>query len=230
MSNNKRVLLFSGGMDSYIAAHVWEPDELLYCALGHRYQQQELGAVARSGLRVTIDRRLSLADLERDDGIIPLRNLYLLSIASHYGTTVGLAALSGEVNPDKSQRFRRKLQTLLNVCYAASYWSSGDKVSVVYPVGQHTKRELIALYLRTGGDWKDLIERTRSCYATTPKPCGVCSACVKRYIAMALNGIDEPTENDVRESEYLQEMVARWPTYNRKRRLEIRTVFPDILK
>lgn len=223
-----RVLLYSGGLDSYVAHHLWTPDVLLYVALGHRYQDQELETVARSGLDVQVDRRLYLGDLERDDAIIPLRNLYLAAIASHYGDTIGLGALAGEVNPDKSERFRQEASQVLSTCYSRSYWSSGHPVVLEYPLARWTKAQLVAHYLRKGGDGQDLVARTRSCYQATDLPCGVCGACVKRHIALALNGLEEATERPPQESPYLAAIRDRWDTYDPTRQEETRRAFPGL--
>lgn len=224
-----RVLLYSGGLDSYVAATLWQPDVLLYARLGHRYEDRELATVEASGLRVTIENRLLLGDLERDDAIIPLRNLYLVAMATHYGHTVALGALAGEVNPDKSETFRRQVQDVLTTCYAASYWSDGEPVSVEYPLARWTKAQLIAEYLDQGGDGPTLVAKTRSCYAPTELPCGWCGACVKRHIALAVNDLVEETENDPATSPYLQKVRARWSTYDDRRRAETLAAFPDLV-
>ena len=39
---DKKVLLYSGGMDSFLAAHFWQPDFLLYCDVAHKYRDKEL--------------------------------------------------------------------------------------------------------------------------------------------------------------------------------------------
>lgn len=223
-----KVLLFSGGLDSYIAAKLWEPDVLLYCAIGHRYQQKELEAIERTGLSVRVDHRLQLGDLERDDAIIPLRNLYLIAIASHYGQRIGIGALKGEVNPDKSPKFRRQTEKVLQTCYAASYWSAGTKHAIEYPVGKFSKAGLIREFIKRGNHWSELTTRTRSCYSTTKLPCGHCSACVKRYIAMQLNGITESYERTPQTSPYLATIKARMKTFSADRRAEVRAVFPEL--
>lgn len=225
-----RVLLYSGGLDSYVAAELWEPDVLLYVALGHRYQAQELATIAASGRDVVVDDRLYLGDLERDDAIIPLRNLYLAAIASHYGHTIALGALAGEVNPDKSHRFRREAAQVLTTCYSRSYWSAGEAVLFEYPLAGWTKVQLVARYLDRGGDGEALVARTRSCYAPSTLPCGWCSACVKRHVALTLNGLHEQTENPPATSPHLAAVVDRWQTYNPTRRSELLAAFPTLLE
>jgi 7-cyano-7-deazaguanine synthase in queuosine biosynthesis len=149
--------------------------------------------------------------------------------ASHYGNVIGLGALKGEVNPDKSEQFRIQAEQILNTCYAPSYWSNRPSLSVVYPVGQYTKTELIREYLKEGGSANKLINETRSCYNNHELPCGVCSACVKRYIALTLNGLSESYVNNPSNSSYLQDIKDRWDTYDGLRQKEILSVFPGLL-
>lgn len=223
------VLLYSGGLDSYCANYLWKPDIRLYCKIGHKYQRNELNALKRqSGIHVILDDDLYLGDLELSNGIIPLRNLYLIMRASHYGDVIGLGALKGEVNPDKSELFRIQTEQILNTCYAPSYWSDRPLLSVVYPVSQYTKTELIREYLKDGGSADKLINETRSCYSNHKLPCGVCSACVKRYIALTLNGLHEVYLSEPNKSDYLNDIKDRWNTYDSLRQKEILSVFPDL--
>jgi 7-cyano-7-deazaguanine synthase len=221
-----KVLLYSGGLDSYCARLLWQPDVCLYAALGHRYEAAELATIADQDVEVRVDHRLHLGDLERPDGIIPLRNLYLVMLATHHGRTVGLGALAGEVNPDKSPRFRSEAERVLSTCYGESYWSDGEPVRVEYPVAAYTKAQLVRAYLDAGGDATTLVDHTRSCYTPGPIPCGVCSACVKRHIALTLNDLTERTRSDPHTSPYVATITDRWHTYDDTRRRETAAVFP----
>lgn len=222
-----RVLLYSGGLDSFVVAKLWQPDVLLYVAIGHRYEQHERRAMQRAGLPVVIDTRLHLGHMERRDGIVPLRNLYFLAIASHYGDTIAMGVLDGEVNGDKSVTFARQTEAVLATCYGPGYWSEGRAPRVEYPVAHLSKAELVAEYLRAGHDPAALLA-TRTCYDPGELPCGHCSACVKRHIALAANGLREATAHDPATSPYLDEIRARWGTYNAKRRQETLTAFPQL--
>lgn len=225
-----RVLLYSGGLDSWVARSMWQPDVLLYAALGHRYQAAELATIKRQGVLHTVDDRLHLGDLERPDGIIPLRNLYLLMLATHYGHTVALGALAGEVNPDKGEPFRLQAQQVLSTCYAPSYWSAGEQVRVHYPLAAYTKVQLVAAYLDNGGDGDALVQQTRSCYQPGDLPCGWCAACVKRHMALTLNDLHERTMHPPATSPHLRDMALRWHTYDATRQAETLAAFPHLLE
>lgn len=223
----KKVLLFSGGLDSWIAMRLWKPDLLLYIAINHRAQEKEQESIQRLQplpIPFSIDTRLCLRTEERLDAIIPLRNLYFAMIASRYGDTIGMGVLHGEVNGDKSHSFRKQAGAIMSLCYSSSYWSKGRNIQVIYPICQWTKAEAIHEYLRKGFSKKELL-LTRSCYATTSIHCGVCSNCVKRYIAFVLNGIKEPYARHPSKSPFVMEFKKRFSSYDPKRRREIIKVF-----
>lgn len=224
----RKVLLFSGGLDSYICSRMWEPDILLYCAIGHRYQESEIETIKQIGVDVTIDDRLFLGDKELDNAIIPLRNLMLIGIASYYGKSIGLGVLKDEINPDKSQTFRNQVTSILSTCYAKSYWSEGGTYQVEYPISAYDKVSLIKYFLKNGGTVSELL-KTRSCYKTTDNPCGHCSACLKRYIAMRLNDIDEQYENDPHTSPVLNDFKIRLHTFSQDRYKQVVSVFPELI-
>ncbi len=227
-SISKKVLLYSGGMDSLLADFFWQPDLRLYCSIGHRYEGIELSAMKNIGLPWIQDSRLSLSDKEREDAIIPLRNLFFIAIASFYGDRIGLGVLSGEVNGDKSVLFKDLLTDTLNKCYEPSYWSDGRHIEVHYPIGTMTKAQAVKRYLLFGGDVSKLLT-TVSCYSGEDIHCGVCSNCLKRYIALQLNGIDEPYKQDPHSSAYLDVMKSRWSTFSDIRRQETLAVFPELI-
>lgn len=224
-----KVLLFSGGLDSYITSKIWMPDILLYCALGHKYQNAEIKNIEKTGLNVVIDTRLFLGDKEMDNAIIPLRNLMMINIASYYGESIGLGVLRDEINPDKSLQFREQATAILNTCYAKSYWSDGTEYKVVYPIIQYDKAQLIEYFINHVGTKQELINNTRSCYQQTKKHCGHCSACIKRYVAMRLNNITEDYENDPHSSPYLNEMRRRLSSFSETRYKQVVSVFPELL-
>ena len=151
-------------------------------------------------------------------------NLFFISIATYYGDVIGLGALFGEVNGDKSIEFKKGLESVLLKCYEKSYWSEGRNIHIEYPVAEYTKAELISKYIASGGNIDSLL-LTWSCYDDKDLPCGICANCIKRYIALTLNGLSEKTLHDPFTSNYIDEMFFRFPTYSDKRKKEIQQVF-----
>ena len=70
--NMKKVLLYSGGMDSWLISRLWKPDVKLYIDMNTRYSKEEIKRLPKD---VVIE-KLDLSKWERNDKIIPLRNLY----------------------------------------------------------------------------------------------------------------------------------------------------------
>lgn len=189
---NKKVLLFSGGLDSYLTYRLFKPDVLLYCACGHMYQSRELKAIKDLKLPVEVDYTLDLEKWERKDAIIPLRNLLFAAVASRYGDIVWLGALMDEINPDKSQHFMHAAGLAMTKSYEKSYWSEGREVYVESPVKFYTKARLIYTALQSGIKQEEWA-KTVSCYSKQGF-CGECSSCFKRWVAHTLNGLHEVYE------------------------------------
>ena len=73
----KKVLLYSGGMDSWLISHIWKPDMKVYVNMHTRYSEEEIKRIKELNEDVTII-DFPLGQWEREDAIIPLRNLYLV--------------------------------------------------------------------------------------------------------------------------------------------------------
>lgn len=91
-SYEKKVLLYSGGMDSWLIDKIWKPDVKLYVDMGTKYSQEE---IKRLPADVVVE-KLDLSKWEREDKIIPLRNMYLIGIATNYGNEICLGATAGD--------------------------------------------------------------------------------------------------------------------------------------
>ena len=68
----KKILLYSGGSDSWLIDKLWRPDEKVYVDMKTRYSSDEIKKLDK---RVNII-EFPLGKYERDDAIIQLRNLY----------------------------------------------------------------------------------------------------------------------------------------------------------
>ena len=75
---SKKVLLYSGGMDSFIIDKLWKPDLKLYVDLKGIYNRTEIEHLPEDVEIAEFD--LSACEM-KDNYILPLRNLYLLMLA-----------------------------------------------------------------------------------------------------------------------------------------------------
>jgi 7-cyano-7-deazaguanine synthase in queuosine biosynthesis len=208
-SSSDRVLLFSGGLDSFCLWHLLHRPPCMYALLGHKYEARERQSIgvlqAEFGfknLEVTFVDRLTLGDLEMDDAHIPLRNVYLTMLASHLSDTVILGSLRGEQSYDKDKTFERLTTKLVSRC-------EQSKFRVIRPAAKWTKAQLVREYLKRGGKEKWL-GYTVSCYEPEGF-CGKCQSCFRRWVAMSLNGIEEKYATKPYEKDFHEKAIqAMW--------------------
>ena len=212
---NKTVLLFSGGMDCLCVNYLFKPDVLLHIDYGGKYSKQEkesikklieVGAIDKDKL-IEIDIGDWLGKMERDDLIIPDRNVYLVTLAARYGERIYLASVAGDRSFDKDKEFYDKMSLLLSHTNNKQHWSERRQIIVTSPVKDITKNQMLHTFLERGGNPKWLLE-SYSCYAGEDKPCGLCKPCLRKAIALHINKIYVPNDyfsnNPTRNSEIIR--------------------------
>lgn len=182
----KKVLLYSGGMDSWLISHLWKPDVKLYIDTGSSYAAEERRRLPPD---ITIE-HLDLNRFERADKIIPLRNLFFVMLASYYGDKICLGATYGDRVLDKSVIFAQKASGLLSYLYRPQHWTEGRRISVGVPFKNFTKAELLKQYLDEGGDMETAFRESFSCYEPDAqgRECWHCKPCARKAVAFLLNG------------------------------------------
>lgn len=181
----KKVLLYSGGLDSWLVNELWKPDVKLYVNLHTKYAQQELSKLPPD---VVIE-DLDLSHWERTDAILPLRNLYLVAIATNYGDEICLGATAGDRVLDQSYGFARKAEDLLSYLYQKQMWTNERTIKVNVSFREHTKTHLLRMFLDQGGDINKAFAESFSCYSPiNGQECWGCEACARKYIAFVNNG------------------------------------------
>lgn len=186
------VMLLSGGLDSFCQWRLLGQPKAVYFAIGHRAESREIDAVERIrekfGGDIIIDRSLQLGQTELDTGYIPYRNLLFIILASQYSKDIVLSQIA-EWAPDKNLQFYRMLEIVLRKAGRGKYQGILQHVRVHAPFHHLTKTQLVRRYL--GKFPAEDLNYTVSCYSDQNLPCGVCSACFPRYVAMSNNGILE---------------------------------------
>ncbi len=183
--NNKKVLLYSGGMDSYIISKLEKFDTLLYIHTGSKYADLEVEFLKKQGIDVTVDRRLDLSDVEMMSALVPLRNLFFAMIGTYYGDEIVLGATSGDRSTDKDDFFAEKTSELLSRIYSKSWWSEGRNINLNLKYKKWTKKQLVDEYIKRGFSIDELIEKSMSCYTpVNGKQCGQCKPCVRKWLFM----------------------------------------------
>ena len=149
-SYEKKVLLYSGGMDSWLIDKIWKPDVKLYVDMGTKYSQEE---IKRLPADVVVE-KLDLSKWERGDKIIPLRNMYLIGIATNYGNEICLGATAGDRVLDKSPVFADIYEQLLNYLYQKQHWTEERKIKInLDGIGQHSQSHRAGGKGRGGGEY-----------------------------------------------------------------------------
>ena len=177
----KKVLLYSGGMDSYIISKLWKPDVRLY--IDYHTKQTEIERSRLPDDVIVVD--LPLGQFMSDDGknVILLRNLIFAAIAVNFGDVVALGGVADDVHFDSAEEFVSDETALFNKFFT----NEGlPKVTIVAPYKKYTKEQLLELYVKSGYSLDDLINESWSCYAPTVdnKECCVCVACKRKQDAI----------------------------------------------
>lgn len=218
MKARRKILLYSGGMDSLIA-HRWyhEPDTL-YVDLGTRYSKVEKRAIQRTLPDTTIINFPEMGRFERDDAHFPGRNTLLAWCgASMGGERIILVTQKGEMTgtKDRTDRFFKQVSHHLSYVFER-------EIIVETPFQHMDKTSMVEWYIQSGGDLEMLL-RTVGCYRGLERHCGNCSACFRRFVALMNNDIDpkyilnEGIKRIYRKKfkdypKYRQERMARWIT------------------
>jgi len=195
------VLLFSGGLDSFITAKLLDPDVLLYCDTKSRYSEKEIANLKRLNVpqdKIIIDTRLNLETSELENHIVPLRNLFFAMLGFSYGNEIMLASTKGDTTKDKDYYFATLTDSLMNHLITEEkddktfpWKAKGLEPRLILPVREWTKTELVEKYLKAGYSKEDLWQSI-SCYGKE-RECGDCKSCFRKSVAFINNDIWNPS-------------------------------------
>lgn len=190
----KKVLLYSGGMDSWLMSKLWKPDIKLYVDMKTRYSENELARIRKEPDVQVVE--FPLGQWEREDAIIPLRNLYLAMVACNVtgseDVEILIGATAGDRVLDKSPAFVAKATDLLSYLYTPQHWiPEGKKVKVCIDYKQYTKTDLLKMFKEQGGDLEEAFTRSFSCYDPVDgHECWHCKPCFRKFTAFSEAGYE----------------------------------------
>ena len=193
----KKVLLYSGGMDSWLIDKIWKPDVKLYIDINGEYSKEEIKRLPKD----VIVEKLDLGRFEREDKIIPMRNLFFVTLASLYGEEICLGATAGDRVLDKSIEFKNKTEDLLSYLWQPQHWTPGKEIKINLDFKKNTKLDLLLKYKELGGDLDTAFKETFSCYYPrySGEECWACKPCFRKVVAFVLAGykIEDKIKNRV---------------------------------
>ena len=186
---DKKVLLYSGGLDSFILRYTYHFDEVVYFDVGTEDSKREMERFDR---RVTIV-EFPLKQFELANKIIPFRNYLFTMLAANFGNRISIGATLGDTTRDKDRVFQSLCGAMLNyfgsvdakMPYKATYFE------VEMPFKNLTKAEIVRDWLKAYGGKKELLKDSRSCYKGGIVECGKCRACLRKYVAFKNNDIED---------------------------------------
>lgn len=192
---NKRyenILLFSGGIDSYIGWYYLNKPQTVYFDVGSRYSEKEKLVIKNLIPSTIIDNSIFLGDVEQEDNaFIPYRNLLLASIASaRYSDNVWICGLKDDKVEDKNKEIFELWSNHLTEL------NKGKQVSIKSPFWGMTKVDIVKWFDKHYHSKRNILTSTVSCYSSGIEPyCGICKACFRKAAALYSIGIKLPFYN-----------------------------------
>lgn len=210
-----KVLLYSGGMDSWLIDRLWKPDKRIYVDMKTKYSEEELENINKN-ISADVDIiQFPLGQWEREDAIIPLRNLYLILAAcnttGYEDIEICVGATYGDRSLDQSEEFFNKAEDILNYLYRPQSWiPNGRKIKLITKYKHYTKAELLRMFIEEGGDIEEAFQTSLSCYNPDEhgNECWSCKPCFRKFVAFAYN--DYPFTEDVikKNITYIKETIV----------------------
>lgn len=198
MVNDRKVMLFSGGLDSFCMYKIINPDIIITFDIGTEDNKKELSNINRMIQQDVIDKnkikiiKLDLSLFELSNKIIPHRNTIMTLLASTYGNQIYIGTTLGDSTRDKDYVFKSQVEGILNYFALDSNKVAHSRYpySVEMPFKGLTKTQIVRWYLKQGYEPSELLKYSRSCYNGHDKECGICRSCVRKMVALILNDIE----------------------------------------
>lgn len=198
-----KVLLYSGGMDSWLIDKLWKPDLKVYVNINGDYSKEE---IKRLPSDVKIIDFSFLGEQELENKFVPLRNLYFLMMASHLGDELCLGATAGDGSKDKCLDFLIDTEKTLNNLWHDKKINKDIKIEKKFV--KMSKSEIIDEYLKSGGNIDEIKQNTFSCY--TPKDnneCFECYPCFRKFAILYSKGCNYSYEEKKKMWEFIRSYI-----------------------
>lgn len=207
------VLLFSGGIDSFVAYHYIRKElgrevTPVYFDLGAPYNHREIAVVKTLLPETIIDTSLSVGDTQRgQNAFIPYRNLLLACLARKYGSNIWIAGLKDDMVEDKNPDAFNSMQECMNFISKPE-----DHARLRSPFWGATKEQVVRWWCNNFPEERDKILQTISCYDPYEPSnyCGRCPSCLRKFFALRNNGFKIEFYNQELFNEYIDRAKRRY--------------------
>ena len=202
-----KVLLYSGGTDSWLINKLWKPDKKIYININGFYSADEIKKLPDD---VEIVDFPFLGEVEeKDTNFVPLRNLYFLMIASNYGDEICYGATySDRGSKDKREEFVDKAQDIIDYCLIGNSFTKDRHIKICKDFVKLNKFEIIEQYLNNGGTIEEFVKDSFSCYhSNNGEECYHCKQCYKKFLEAYYFGYKYEESIEKRMINYLKEGV-----------------------
>lgn len=184
------VLLFSGGIDSFVGWHFLGKPQTVYFPLGTAYTTKEIMIIQELIPETIIDCSLGFLGTheEKHNAHIPFRNLYFaLLAATRYSDRVFICGLQDDNMTDKNQEIFKLWSRMLSEMETR-------EIVIDSPFWNMTKVEIVKWFAENYN--ANLLVKTVSCYNQSPERyCGCCQACFRKAVALFAIDIFIPFTN-----------------------------------
>ena len=188
------VLMYSGGLDSYIIGATYEIENYIFVRLGNEDNERELELLTTMPWfqkMVTVV-ELPISRFELPNKILPFRNHMLAMIGAQYGSHIYFGFTGGDTTKDKDYVFKSQIEGMLNYFALDQHKVNHQHYpyTIEMPYKDSSKGEMVRDFISAGNDPWELITKSRSCYSAGDKECGQCRSCQRKFVALAVNGYD----------------------------------------
>lgn len=213
LTPRKSVILYSGGMDSFIMWRMHEIDGV-YFDIGGRYSEQEKALVGKVNGGFKTEHPITIEpldffgkDFEEPSGYIPYRNLIFMLKATMMGYDDVYFGMVAEWQRDKSKSF-------FNMTEGIAHDLGKKDLRIHAPYRGVSKSNVLKMYLEKGFPADDIYEYSRSCVSGTTGECGKCISCLSKYIALVNNGVYRPGyfEVEPKVDDFIQNRMNKFTT------------------
>jgi 7-cyano-7-deazaguanine synthase len=223
MRQEKGVVIYSGGMDSFTILHKVQQEGTQIYPLTFNYGQKHVKEIeyARkvckdkgftheiidiSTISCLLQGSSLTSDIDIPEGhyeaenmkstIVPNRNMIMLSLAIGYAVSINASKVFFGAHSGDHAIYPDCRPEFVDRMNEVSKIANYEAVEICTPYLNTDKGNILADGLKMGLDYS----QTWTCYNGREQACGKCGACVERLEAFAMNNVNDPLEYENQDS------------------------------